>query len=46
MTGVLEGGWGFVVAVYAISWGTLVGYAVITARQLAKLEKTEDGTPS
>lgn len=27
MDGVIQGGWGYVIAVYGISWGVLLGYA-------------------
>lgn len=28
MTGAVEGGWGYVVAAYAVTWATLLGYAL------------------
>ncbi len=28
MNGVVQGGWGYVIASYALTWGTLLGYAL------------------
>jgi len=29
MNGVVEGGWGYVIAAYALSWGTWVAYLLL-----------------
>ncbi len=31
--GMIQGGWGFVIAVYTITWGALLAYTVWTALQ-------------
>ena len=38
MTGVIEGGWGFVTAVYALTWGALLLYTIWVGRRLAQVE--------
>jgi hypothetical protein len=48
MSGILEGGWGFVIAAYAIVWVSLTAYGVSLARKyfshaqaLPSVEQTE-----
>lgn len=31
--GMIQGGWGYVIAVYGISWGVMLGYAVMLLAQ-------------
>jgi len=42
MTGIIEGGWGFVAAVYLLTWGALLGYTAWVGRRLERLESTTE----
>jgi len=44
MNGTIEGGWGYVIAVYGISWGVLLGYAVVLLFQSRSAPAQADGT--
>jgi len=47
MTGVIEGGWEFVTAVYALTWTTLLVYTIWVGKRLAQVESiAPDGEPS
>ncbi len=47
MNGMIQGGWSYVIAVYGISWGVLLAYAVVVLRgsrpaALADLDAASD----
>lgn len=44
MNGTIEGGWGYVIAVYGISWGVLLGYALTLLFQSRSASVAADGT--
>lgn len=46
MTGMIQGGWGYVIAVYGISWGVLLGFALVALRgsRPAALAALDPGT--
>ena len=47
MTGVIEGGWAFVTAVYALTWATLLVYTTWVGKRLAQVESIDpDGERS
>lgn len=45
--GMIQGGWGYVIAVYGISWGVLLGYAallLVQARERALARALSEAT--
>lgn len=46
MTGMVQGGWGFVIAAYGISWAVWLGYMWSLSRQSRAATPEEgEGTP-
>lgn len=41
MTGMVQGGWGFVIAAYGISWAVWLGYAWTLVRQTKAVQDAQ-----